>query len=75
MARQVGDVATVDQHLPRAGRHHSDQRLHERRLAHAVAADDRDDLARRDREVDAVENLALAIGDVEIAHIKHRVPP
>ncbi len=66
MARQRDDVLAVDHDLAGARRHHADQRLHQRRLAHAVAADEGDDLAGLDLEVDAVQHLALAIGGGKI---------
>jgi hypothetical protein len=59
---------------PLLGRQDAHQRLHQRGLAHAVATHDRDDLVGRDRDIEAVQHLALAVGDVEIRNSQHRCP-
>ena len=74
VCRHRGDVGPVDQNLPRSRRHDADQRFH-RRLAHAIAPDQGHDLARRNREVDAVDNLALPVGRGKIANFEHRLRP
>ncbi len=73
MARECCDIGAVHHDLAGARRHDADQRFHQRRFAHAVAADERDDLALRDREIDAVQDLALAIGGRQIANIEHGI--
>src|SRR5690606_7334088 len=44
-----------------------DERADERRLARAVRAEERDDLARTDRQVDPAQDLAPAEGHVDVA--------
>src|SRR5207249_2677349 len=62
---QLEDVSAAPRHLA-AGDHvrgMAHQRIGERRLARAVRAHDRVDLARPNLEVDAPQNLALSVGD------------
>ena len=47
----------------------------ERRLAGAVGADDGDDLAGVDREVDAVQHLDAAVARAQALDVKHGSPP
>ncbi len=54
------DRAPVQQHLPAGGRQIAAKDLHDRGLARAVFADQRVDLARAQRQVDAVQNLDRA---------------
>ena len=55
-------------------RQQAHDRLHRRRLAGAVAADEGDAFARVDGERDAVEDLRLAVPGVERGHLKHGSP-
>ena len=63
--RHVGDVAAVEQDLARAGARPAEDRHHQRRLAGAVGADQRDDLAGVDVEIDALQRLDLAVGGAQ----------
>ena len=54
------------------GRRHADDRVAERRLAHAVAADDRQRL-RADLEVDVLEDVRLAVVGVDAADLEERL--
>ena len=49
------------------GRRDTDHRLQQRRLAGAVAAEQRDDLVLVQREGDVVEDVALAVERIDIA--------
>ena len=51
--------------LPRSGRDEARDRAQQRRLAGAVRAEQRDDLALADLEVDAEQHLHLAVRDVD----------
>ena len=55
-----------DRDLPAARRHDADQGLQQRGLAHAVAAHDRDDLARRRPRDRCRNHLALPVADVRL---------
>ena len=66
--RRVGDLAPVEDHRAAVGLDHAGDRLQQRRLAGAVRAEQRDDLALVDLEVDAEQHLHAAVGDVEPAH-------
>jgi len=63
----LGDVAAPEQDLAGAGARLAEDRHHQRRLAGAIGADQGDDLARIDLEVDALERLDLAVGSAEAA--------
>ena len=60
--RHVGDVAAVEFDLAGAGAGLAEDRHHQRRFAGAVGADQRDDLAGIDLEIDALQRLDLAVG-------------
>jgi hypothetical protein len=60
---------------PRFGWLDAHQGFHQRGLAHAVAAHDRHDLVGRDRDIEAMQHLALAVGDVKIGDCQHRMLP
>ncbi len=65
--RHVGDVLPVEFDLAGAGAGLAEDRHHQRRLAGAVGADQGDDLARLDLEVDALQRLDLAVGRAQAA--------
>src|SRR5690606_6757036 len=54
---QVRDVAASQAHRPRADGHEAEHRLHERRLAGAVGADDADQFTLAEHEVRAGEDV------------------
>jgi hypothetical protein len=53
----------------------ADDRAQQRRLADAVAAEQRDGLTGADGQVDAVEHLAHAVGRADVRKREHRSPP
>ena len=67
-ARTNSPISSLSASLidPFDGRRDPDQRLQQRRLAGAVAAEQRDDLVVMQREVDIVENMALAVERIDI---------
>src|SRR5436190_10267569 len=73
--RQRRDVGAAKDDAATPARHQSHDRLHRRRLAGAVATDQRDAFAGADAERDAEEHLRLAIPGLERLHIKHRSAP
>ena len=75
VARQRTKLGAFHAHRAAFGGHDPHQRLHQRRLAHAVAAHDRNDLVGRHRHVEAVQHLALAVGDVKIRNSEHQNVP
>ena len=64
---RVGDVAAVENDRTAVGFHHTADRLQQRALASAVGAQQRNDLAFLDVEVDAEQHLPAAVARVEIA--------
>ena len=70
--REARNLASLDAHDPRARTFQADDRVAQRRLAHAVAAEDRQHTA-LERQGDALERVALAIVDVKI--VDPRAPP
>ena len=60
--RIVGDVVAVELDAPRVGRGQADRHVERRGLAGAVRAEQADDFARRDVEVDAAHDGAAAVG-------------
>ena len=65
--RGVGDVAPVEDDRAAVGLDQPGDGLEQRRLAGAVGAEQGDDLALADLEVDAEQHLHVAVGDVELA--------
>ena len=61
----VGDVAAVEDDRALVGRDQAGDRLEQRRLAGAVGAEQRHDLALVDLEVDVEQHLHVAVADVE----------
>ena len=57
---------------PGVGRVGARQRVHQRRLAGAVAADETDDLARVEVDADAVDGVQAAEGDADVAQLHER---
>ena len=71
IARQPGDVAALEaDDADRRDLAHDG--LDGRRAADAVAAEQADHLAGGDIEVDALQDVALAVVGVEIAHLEHQ---
>ena len=62
--RRVGDVAAVEDDRALVGLDHAADGLEQRRLAGAVRAEQRDDLALVDLEVDVEEHLHVAVVDL-----------
>src|SRR4029077_2470496 len=62
---QSVDARALERDLSPRTREHTADRAQQRRLARAVHAEQRDDLALTHFEVDAVERLNLAVEDVE----------
>ena len=58
MRASADELAPVEPDRPGARPHEADDRVHERRLADAVAPEQRDDLALVQVEVDALEDVA-----------------
>ena len=69
---KIGDVAAVEQDLAGAGARLAEDRHHQGRLAGAVGADQGDDLARTDVDVDALQRLDLAVGGAQAADREQR---
>ena len=68
LGSRVGDVVAFDGDGAVARSHQTRHGAQQRRLARAVRAEQRDDLARGDVEVDAEEHLHAVVLDVEPAH-------
>jgi len=67
MRAHPGQRGTVEDDLaPRHGNLVTDDGLHRRGFADPVPPDQADHLARRDLQVDPVQNLGLAIGGVQV---------
>ena len=62
VGRHGGDVAAVEADRSRAGARRTEDGHHQRRFAGAVRADQRDDLALVDRDIDALERDDIAVG-------------
>ena len=75
VAGRIGDAAdrcrfAVDDDLARVRLMHARERLHQRGLTRAVFADERDDLARRDREVHSLQSVNPAEAFRDAAHLE-----
>ena len=70
-ARPTSSVALEADRAARGRRAHLHDRVAERRLAHAVAADDRDGLAAH-LEAQALQDVGAAVEDVEVADRQQR---
>ena len=53
-------IASLDQHRPGIGHQHAVHELEQRRLAGAAAADERQHVARLDREIETVQHAGAA---------------
>ena len=62
---RIVDLLSVDRHRPRGWRRQADQRSQDRALARARRPDQPDDVARRDIEVDAVQNLQGSVAGLK----------
>ena len=67
VAALAGDVLAIEADLAGGGFQHAGDGAHEAGFAGAVGADDADELAGRDGEVDAAHRLDPAVGDAEAA--------
>src|SRR3989454_8658130 len=65
MRRLAGDVSVLEAHGARARRRQAHDRAQRRRLARPVAPEQHRDLARRHRERDVAQHVALAVEGVE----------
>ena len=72
MRRQAGDVRAGEPHRAGVGFDHSGDQVEQRRLPRAVRADDRDDAAGPDGEIDILQRLDAAIGLAQAAHLEQR---
>ena len=71
LGRAAEDLAAVEDHVP--GRlHGAGDRAQRRRLAGAVRAEDRDEVAVVDAQRDAVQRADLAVARVDVAQLKQR---
>src|SRR6266540_3230597 len=75
MARQAGDVLATEADRPEARRVEARDRAQGRRLAGAVGADQRDDLAFVDLHRDALERLDRAVEGVDLVELEHGRAP
>jgi len=69
----VGDVPAVERDRPAEHRREPEHRLHHRRFARAVGADDGHVLAGGHVHVDAVQDLQVAVAGVEAPHREQRL--
>src|SRR5215472_10983945 len=65
------DVRSLETHATAAGRREPDDGADERGLAHAVATEDPQDLARLHTEGDALEYVAVAVVRVHVLDLEH----
>ncbi|MNC92661.1 hypothetical protein D3C83_91260 [compost metagenome] len=71
MGGERGDVATLKQDVAFSCARTAEDRHHQRGLAGAVAADQSDDLALFDVEIDAMQDRQHAIASRYLAHFQH----
>jgi hypothetical protein len=71
MALHGTDVGTLQVDLSPTTGDDPHQALHQRGLAHAVAAHDGDDLVLADGEIQIPEDFALPVGHVVARYIQH----
>ena len=72
MRFELGNIAAVEQYRARSRAHQADDRIAERRLAHAVAADDGKNAA-LEPERNALQRMRLAVIDLEILNLQDRL--
>jgi hypothetical protein len=70
--RQIGDIGAVEHHPSGPGPRLTENGHHQRRLAGAVGADQGDDLAAIDLDVDVAQRLDLAIEGIDPLDIQER---
>ena len=73
--RQAGHVGAVEDDAAGSGRKQSADQVDDRALARAVRADEAENFAARDREIDAVDRANAAEMLAEAFEIKHRFDP
>ena len=73
--RPAGDVPAGEQHLPAARRGQADDRAHGRGLADAVAAEHGGDAAGRHLQVDALQDMTLAVIGMQALDPQHHSAP
>jgi hypothetical protein len=69
---QALDALAGEAHFATGRRHQPHDRFHRRRLARAVAAEQRHDLARAHFERDAVQDMGAAVEGVQIGDLQHQ---
>src|SRR5262249_49317743 len=73
VGRQLRDVLAVEEDVSRRDRPDAGDRLQSGRLAGAIGADQRDNLARVDREGQALDGPNAAVENLDVAQLKkHR---
>ena len=68
----AGDVGRTDAHGPAARTEEAHDRCDRRRLSRSVPADERHGLSVADIEVDALQDVALAVVRLQPAHLQRR---
>jgi hypothetical protein len=68
---QADEIAAIEQDAAGSGPEDPHDRLDRRRLAHAVAAHQRHDLAGADRDREAEQDLARAVERVDAVDLEH----
>ena len=67
---EAGDRLAIEQHLSGRGPDHAGNGAERRRLARAVATDERQDLPLLDRQIDPVQGLDGPVSDAQILHFQ-----
>src|SRR4051794_14802267 len=73
MRRHAGDVAALEDHRTDAGLRAAADRHHQCRLAGAIGADQADDLALVDVDIDAGQRPDIAVIGFDAIHLKERL--
>jgi hypothetical protein len=66
-----GQIASAQVYFAAARGNHADQRLQQRRFAHAVTAHHSNGFAGRQLEAEVVKNMAFAVEHVEVLDREH----
>src|SRR5262249_47859243 len=72
LGRHSRDVQEIESDAPAAGRELADDGLEQRRLAGAVATQDRDRATPCRGQIDAEQHLTVAVGDAELTDLEER---
>ena len=73
--RQARDIHVLEGDAPPARRREADDRAHERRLAHAVASQNRYHFPRVDLQREALQDVAVAVVGVDVVDVEHYSTP